>query len=107
MRDVVIAAACRTAIGTFGGALKDVSAVQLGTVVIQEALKRAGVRPEAVGEVIMGNVLQAGLGENPARQCSLNAGIPAEIPAFTVNKVCGSGLKAVALGAQAIAAGDA
>jgi len=107
MRDVVIAAACRTAIGTFGGALKDLSAVQLGTIVIQEALKRAGVRPEAVGEVIMGNVLQAGLGENPARQCSLNAGIPVDIPAFTVNKVCGSGLKAVALGAQAISAGDA
>jgi acetyl-CoA C-acetyltransferase len=107
MRDVVIVAACRTAIGTFGGALKDFSAVQLGTIVIQEALKRASVRPEAVGEVIMGNVLQAGLGENPARQCSLNAGVPVEVPAFTVNKVCGSGLKAVALGAQAIAAGDA
>jgi len=107
MRDVVIAAACRTAIGTFGGALKDLSAVQLGTTVIQEALKRASVRPDAVGEVIMGNVLQAGLGENPARQCSLHAGIPVEVPAFTVNKVCGSGLKAVALGVQAIAAGDA
>src|SRR2546427_746721 len=100
MRDVVIAAACRTAIGTFGGALKDVSAVQPGPVVIQEARRRGGVGPEAVGEVIMGNVLQAGLGENPARQCSLNAGTPAEIPAFTVNKVCGSGLKAVALGAS-------
>src|SRR5437762_14307827 len=87
MRDVVIAAACRTAIGTFGGALKDLSAVQLGTTVIQEALKRASVRPDAVGEVIMGNVLQAGLGENPARQCSLHAGIPVEDPAFTVNKI--------------------
>src|SRR5438046_9423502 len=107
MRDVVIAAACRTAIGTFGGALKDSSAVQVGTVVIQGGPKRAGVRPEAVGEVIMGNVLQAGLGENPARQGRLTPAIPAEIPAFTVNKVCGSGLKAVALGAQAIAAGDA
>jgi len=107
MRDVVIAAACRTAIGTFGGGLKDLSAVQLGTTVIQEALKRASVRPDAVGEVIMGNVLQAGLGENPARQCGLHAGIPVEVPAFTVNKVCGSGLKAVALGVQAIAAGDA
>src|ERR1043166_4538776 len=107
MRDVVIAGACRTAIGTFGGGLKGFSAIQLGTVVIQEAVKRAGVRPEAVDEVIMGHVLQAGLGENPARQCSVNAGVPIEVPAFTVNKVCGSGLKAVALGAAAIAAGDA
>ena len=107
MRDVLIAAPCRTAIGTFGGALKDFSAVQLGTIVIREALKRAGLRPELVGEVIMGNVLQAGLGQNPARQCSLKAGIPIETSAFTVNKVCGSGLKAVALGVQAIAAGDA
>jgi len=107
MRDVVIAGACRTAIGTFGGSLKAFSAIQLGTVVITEALKRAGVRPEAVDEVVMGHVLQAGLGENPARQCSVNAGVPVEVPAFTVNKVCGSGLKAVALGAQAIAAGAA
>ena len=107
MREVVIAGACRTAIGTFGGSLKGFSAVQLGTVVIAEALKRAGVRPEAVGEIVMGHVLQAGLGENPARQCGVNAGVPVEVPAFTVNKVCGSGLKAVALGAQAIAAGDA
>jgi acetyl-CoA C-acetyltransferase len=107
MRDVVIAGACRTAIGTFGGGLKDFSAVQLGTVVIAEALKRAGVSPHAVDETIMGHVLQAGLGENPARQCAVNAGVPIEAPAFTVNKVCGSGLKAVALGAQAIAAGEA
>jgi acetyl-CoA C-acetyltransferase len=107
MRDVVIAGPCRTAIGTFGGALKDFSAVALGTIVVGEALKRAGVRPDDVDEVIMGNVLQAGLGENPARQCALNAGLPEEVPAFTINKVCGSGLKAVALGAQAIAAGDA
>jgi acetyl-CoA C-acetyltransferase len=107
MRDVMIAGACRTAIGTFGGGLKNFSAVQLGTLVIAEALKRAGVGPHAVDETIMGHVLQAGLGENPARQCAVNAGIPIEAPAFTVNKVCGSGLKAVALGAQAIAAGDA
>ena len=107
MRDVVIAGACRTAIGTFGGGLKDFSAVQLGTVVIAEALKRAGVRPEAVDETVMGHVLQAGLGENPARQSAVNAGVPIDAPAFTVNKVCGSGLKAVALGAQAIAAGAA
>ena len=107
MRDVVIASACRTAIGTFGGSLKGFSAIQLGTLVITEALKRAGVRAEGVDEVIMGQVLQAGLGENPARQCAVNAGVPVEVPAFTVNKVCGSGLKAVALGAQAIAAGEA
>jgi acetyl-CoA C-acetyltransferase len=107
MRDVVIAGACRTAIGTFGGGLKGFSAVQLGTLVITEALKRAGVRPETVDEVVMGHVLQAGLGENPARQCSVNAGVPVEVPAFTVNKVCGSGLKAMALGAQAIVAGEA
>ena len=107
MRDVVIAGACRTAIGTFGGGLKDFSAVQLGTIVIAEALKRAGVGPHVVDETIMGHVLQAGLGENTARQCAVNAGIPIEASAFTVNKVCGSGLKAVALGAQAIAAGDA
>ncbi|HEY7518833.1 MAG TPA: acetyl-CoA C-acetyltransferase [Methylomirabilota bacterium] len=107
MRDVVIAGASRTAIGTFGGSLKSLSAVALGTIVIADVLKRARVRPESVDEVIMGNVLQAGLGENPARQCSVNAGVPVEVPAFTVNKVCGSGLKAVALGAQAIAVGDA
>jgi len=107
MRDVVIAGACRTAIGTFGGGLKDFSAVQLGTIVIAEALKRAGVGPQVVDETIMGHVLQAGLGENTARQCAVNAGIPIDAPAFTVNKVCGSGLKAVALGAQAIAAGEA
>jgi acetyl-CoA C-acetyltransferase len=106
-REVVIAGACRTAIGTFGGSLKDFSAVRLGTIVIGEALKRAGVAPQAVDETIMGHVLQAGTGENPARQSAVDAGVPVEVPAFTVNKVCGSGLKAVALGAQAIAAGDA
>jgi acetyl-CoA C-acetyltransferase len=106
-REVVIAGACRTAIGTFGGALKGFSAVELGTIVVAEALKRAGVRPEAVDEVVMGHALQAGARENPARQCALGAGLPVEVPAFTVNKACGSGLKAVALGAQAIAAGDA
>jgi acetyl-CoA C-acetyltransferase len=107
LRDVVIAAGCRTAIGTFGGGLKPLSAVALGAIVVTEALKRAGLRPEDVEEVILGNVLQAGLGENPARQASVNARIPVAVPAFTVNKVCGSGLKAVALGTQAIAAGDA
>ena len=106
MREVVIVGAARTAIGTFGGSLKEFSATDLGTIVIQEALKRAGVEPEAVDEVIMGNVLQAGLGENPARQSAVRAGIPVEVPAYTVNKVCGSGLKAVALAALSIAAGQ-
>ena len=106
MREVVIAGACRTPIGTFGGGLKTLSAVTLGGLVVADALKRAGVQPDAVDEVIMGNVLQAGLGEDPARQCSVNAGVRIDVPAFTVNEVCGSGLKAVALGAQAIAAGD-
>ena len=107
MREVLIASACRTAIGTFGGSLKSLSAVELGTVAVGEALKRAGLPPHTVDEVIMGHVLQAGLGENPARQCAIDAGMPRETAAFTVNKVCGSGLKAVALGAQSIAAGDA
>ncbi len=106
MRDVVIAGAARTAIGTFGGALKEFTATDLGTIVIKEALKRARVQPQAVDEVIMGNVLQAGLGQNPARQCAVRAGIPVETPSYTVNKVCGSGLKAVALAAQAIATGE-
>ena len=106
MRDVVIVGAARTAVGTFGGSLKELSATDLGTIVIQEVLKRAGVKPEAVGEVIMGNVLQAGLGENPARQCAIRAGIPIEVPSYTVNKLCGSGLKTVSLAALAIAAGQ-
>lgn len=107
MREVVIASAVRTPIGSFGGMFKNVSAVQLGTVVAKEALKRANVKPEMVDEVIFGNVLQAGLGQNVARQVSVHAGIPIEVPSFTINKVCGSGLKAVALAAQAILAGEA
>ena len=107
MREVVIVSAVRTPIGTFGGALKDVSAVDLGTLVVKEALKRANVDPALVEEVIFGNVLQAGLGQNVARQVSVHAGIPIEVPSFTVNKVCGSGLKTVSLAAQAIAAGEA
>ena len=107
MREVVIASAVRTPIGSFGGMFKDVSAVQLGTVVAKEALKRANVKPEMVDEVIFGNVLQAGLGQNVARQISVHAGIPIEVPSYTVNKVCGSGLKSVALAAQAIIAGEA
>ncbi len=107
MEDVLIVSACRTAIGSFGGALKDVPAARLGEAVIREALARAGVLAEQVDEVIMGNVLQAGLGQNPARQAAVFAGIPVESPAMTVNKVCGSGLKAVNLAALAIRAGDA
>ena len=107
MREVVIVSAVRTPIGSFGGALKDVSAVDLGTLVVKEALKRANVSPELVDEVIFGNVLQAGLGQNVARQVSIHAGIPIEAPSFTVNKVCGSGLKTVELAAQAISLGQA
>ncbi len=142
MKEVVIVSGARTAIGAFGGGLKDVSAVDLGATVIREALRRAGVRPVAgevkaalapdklksqglielekkagewdashvavsVDEVIMGNVLQAGLGQNPARQAMIRAGMAKETPAFTINKVCGSGLKAIALGASAIMTGQA
>lgn len=107
MREVVIVSAVRTPIGAFGGKFKDFSAVALGTAAVKEALKTANVKPEMVDEVIFGNVLGAGLGQNVARQVSVHAGIPIEVPSFTVNKVCGSGLKAVALAAQAIIAGDA
>lgn len=107
MKEVVIASAVRTAIGSYGKGLKDVPAVDLGAVVIKEAVKRAGVKPEAIGEVIFGNVLSAGLGQNPARQAAVKAGLPVEIPALTVNKVCGSGLRTVSLAAQIIKAGDA
>ncbi len=107
MKEVVIVSAVRTAVGSYGKSLKDVSAVKLGAVVVEEALKRAKVDPEKVDEVIFGNVLQAGLGQNVARQVSMAAGIPKEVPSFTVNKVCGSGLKTVALAAQAIVAGEA
>lgn len=107
MREVVIASAVRTAIGTFGGTLKDVEVTQLGAVVIKEALKRAKVDGKDLDEVIMGNVLQGGLGQNPARQAAVKAGIPYEVPSMTINKVCGSGLKSVNLAAQAILLGDA
>ena len=107
MNEVVIAGAVRTPIGTFGGAFADTPATQLGSIAIAEALKRAGVSPEQVDEVIMGNVLTAGLGMNPARQASIAAGLPESVPATAVNKVCGSGLKTVALAAQAIMLGDA
>jgi acetyl-CoA C-acetyltransferase len=104
---VVIISGCRTPIGTFGGAFKDVSAVDLGTVAVREAVRRAGVRPDQVDEVILGNVLQAGQGMNPARQVTIKAGLPETVPAHTVNKVCGSGLKAVMLATQALRCGDA
>lgn len=107
MKEVVIVSAVRTAIGTFGGALKDVSAVDLGATVVKEAIAQAKISPEMVEEVIFGNVLQAGLGQNVARQVSIKAGIPQEVSSYTVNKVCGSGLKTVALAANAIACGDA
>lgn len=103
----VIVSAVRTAIGSFGGALKDVSAPDLGATVIREALQRANVSADIVDEVIMGNVLQAGQGQNPARQAAIKAQIPVEVPAYTINKVCGSSLKAAALACQAIRAGDA
>ncbi len=105
--EVVLLSGVRTAIGRFGRAFRDVPAQRLGTVVIKEAIKRAGIPLQQVEEVIMGNAISAGLGQNPARQASLYAGLPPEIGSFTVNKVCGSGLKAVILAAQAIKAGDA
>ena len=107
MTEVVIVAAVRTAIGSFGGSLKDISAVELGSLVIKNAIERASLRPEQVDEVIMGNVLGAGLGQNVARQMSVHAGVPVTVPAFTINKVCGSGLKAVQLATQAVLCGDA
>jgi acetyl-CoA C-acetyltransferase len=106
MRDVVIASAVRTAVGTFGGALRDIPAVELGKIAVEEALKRARIKPEQVEEVILGNVLQAGQGQNPARQVLIRSGIPKEVPATTINKVCASGLKSVMMAAQAIRAGD-
>ena len=107
MDEAVIVAACRTPIGRFQGALADFSAPKLGAVAIKEALRRAHLEGKDVDEVIMGNVLTAGVGQNPARQAMIGAGLPVEVPAFTVNKVCGSSLKAVMLAAQAIKAGDA
>jgi acetyl-CoA C-acetyltransferase len=107
MRDVVIVSACRTGIGDFGGALRSVSATDLGALVIREAISRAGLPDDDVDEVIMGSVLPHGLGQNPARQSMIRAGLPWDVGAITVNKVCGSGLKAVMLAAQAIRCGDA
>ncbi|KUO50042.1 MAG: acetyl-CoA acetyltransferase [Desulfitibacter sp. BRH_c19] len=107
MKRPVIVSAVRTPIGSFGGTLANTSAVELGAIVIKEALERAKISPEQVDEVIMGNILQAGLGQNPARQASISAGLSHVVPAMTINKVCGSGLKSVNLAAQAVALGDA
>jgi acetyl-CoA C-acetyltransferase len=106
MEDIVIVSAARTAVGKFGGSLAKISAVELGSIAIKEALARAKLDPAQVGEVIMGQVLAAGAGQNPARQALLKAGLPKEVPGLTINAVCGSGLKAVMLAAQAIAWGD-
>lgn len=106
-KEVVIVSACRTPVGSFGGTLKDTPSRKLGAIVMAEVIKRAGIQPEQVQEVIFGCVLQAGLGQNIARQCMIDAGMPIETTAFTINKVCGSGLRAVSLAAQIIKAGDA
>src|SRR3954470_10851870 len=106
MEDAVIVSAVRTPVGSFGGYYKDVPATQLGTHAIRAALERADVAPDEVDEVILGCVLQAGLGQNPARQAAMGAGIPKEVPATTINMLCGSGLKSVAIASQMIRAGD-
>src|ERR1700748_3646140 len=106
MRDAVIVSAVRTATGKFLGSLKEFSAPQLGAIVVREAVRRAGIDPAIVDECIMGNVVSAGLGQNPARQAALRGGLADHVAALTVNKVCGSGLKTVMLAAQGIAVGD-
>ncbi len=107
MRQAVILSAARTAIGSFQGTLSSLSAIQLGSVAIKEAITRSGVEPAKIDDVIMGNVVSAGLGQAPARQAAIHAGVPVEVPAMTINKVCGSSLKAVALATQSIKLGDA
>ena len=107
MKEVYVVNCCRTAIGSFGGSLKDTPAAELGAVVIKEALNRAGVKAENVDEVMFGCILTAGLGQNPARQAALKAGVPISVPAYTVGMVCGSGMKSVIEGARAILTGDA
>ena len=107
MKEVYVVNCCRTAIGSFGGSLKDVPAAEMGAVVMKEALNRAGVKPEQVDEVMFGCILTAGLGQNPARQAAVKAGIPFSVPAYTVGMVCGSGMKSVIEGARSILAGDA
>ena len=107
MRDAVIVSACRTAIGSFNGQFADVTAIDLGVAAVTEAIKRAGIPVDQIDEVIMGHVLQAGCGENTARQVALHSGIPQEVPAFTLNKLCGSGMRAISLASQQIKLGDA
>src|ERR1700688_4872376 len=107
MTDVVIVSAARTAVGKFGGSLAKIPAPELGATVIRALLERANLKPEQISEVILGQVLTAGSGQNPARQALIKAGLPSAIPAMTINKVCGSGLKAVMLAAQAVQCGDA
>src|SRR5437879_3503105 len=106
MKNAVIVSACRTPVGRFLGALKTFQATELGAMVVREATRRADLRPDEIDEVIMGNVLSAGLGQNPARQAALKGGLPVTVPALTVNKVCGSGLRAASLAAQALRLGD-
>src|SRR6185369_5126099 len=106
MKDVVIISAVRTPIGKFQGALKSITAPQLGSIVVRNAVERAGLFPDQIDEVIMGNVVSAGLGQNPARQAALRGGLLPDVAAMTINKVCGSGLKAVGLAAQGIQTGD-
>ncbi|TAM50330.1 MAG: acetyl-CoA C-acetyltransferase [Paraburkholderia sp.] len=107
MTDVVIVSAARTAVGKFGGSLAKIAAPELGAAIVRAVLERAGLKPEQVSEVILGQVLAAGSGQNPARQALIKAGLPSAVPAMTINKVCGSGLKAVMLAANAVIAGDA
>lgn len=107
MKEAVVVSAARTAVGTFGGSLKNISAVDLGAVVIKEALARGGVRPDQVDEVLMGCVLQSGLGQNVARQAALKADLPVEVPSTTINKLCGSGLKTISMAALSVSAGEA
>ncbi|RKD25255.1 acetyl-CoA C-acetyltransferase [Caminicella sporogenes DSM 14501] len=107
MKEVVIAGAARTPIGSFGGSLAPLSAIDLGVIAAKEAIKRAGIKPEMIDEVLIGNVLSAGLGQNPARQIALKSGLPETTPAITINKVCGSGLRTVSMAAQFIMLGDA
>src|SRR6195952_1787859 len=102
MNDIVIVSAARTPVGSFNGALSSLPAAALGTIAIKAALERSGVEPGAVSEVVLGHVLQAAAGQGPARQASVNAGIPYETPAWSINQICGSGLRAVAIGMQQI-----
>jgi acetyl-CoA C-acetyltransferase len=106
MGEIYIVAGVRTPIGAFNGSLSNIAAQDLGAMVVAEAVKRAGIDPEEVNEIIMGNVLQAGLGQNTARQAGVKAGLPIEVPAWIINMVCGSGLQAVAMGAKTISNGD-